>query len=153
MLANHPAKAATEGIAEYANVGRRTGEIGKGVLAGGDGKRLRQHACLDAGATRGRVDLDAAHPLPFDEQRVTLPIDRAGVVAAGIERDTKAVVGGVLDDRDYVVGGLWVGDCDRPLVDRKIPRLARSIPGFIVRPDDAAAQVVAEATQVHLSGD
>ena len=112
------------------------------MFAGRDREGLRERSRLDARPTRGRVDLDAAHPLRLQEQRVPAPVDRARVVAAGIEGDAKAVLGGKADGGHDIVGRLGVDDGDRPLVDREIPRLPRGVPGFVARQHDIAGEAV-----------
>ena len=149
--ADHPAEPAPERVAEHADVRRRAGEVGEAVLAGRDGERLRQHARLDPRAPRRRVDLDPAHPLRLQEQRVPAPVDRAGVVAAGIERDAQAALGGEADGRHDIVRRLRVDDGDGPLVDGQVPRLSCAVPRLVARQHDDSAETIAEITVLHVS--
>ena len=91
VAADHPAEAAPERISEHAHVRRGAGEVGEAVLAGGD----RRAASTARPPRRARVAPAASISMPrirsvFSEERVPAPVDRARVVAAGIERDARS---------------------------------------------------------------
>ena len=142
--ADHPAEAATERIAEHADVRRGPGQIGETVLASRDREWLREHPGLDPRASSVRVDLDAAHPFRLQEQRVLAPVDGPRVVATGVERDAQPALCGEPDGRHDIVRGLWVDGDHGPLVDRQVPGLPRGVPGFVAGQDDGAIDSVAE---------
>ena len=152
VLADHPAEAAAERVAEDADVGRRARQIAETVLARGLGQGLAEDARLDARALRLRVDLDSRHPLGLQQQGVRAPVDRARVVAAPVERDPETVLGGEDDGRDDVLGGLRQNDRDRLLCNGQVPRLARRVPAVVAGQDDIAGEVVPEPTQVDSGG-
>ena len=56
VLADHPADAAAEGVAEHADIGRGAGEVGEAVFAGCDRERLREDPGPDPGAAARDVD-------------------------------------------------------------------------------------------------
>jgi hypothetical protein len=146
---DHPAEAAPERVAEHADVRGRAGEIRETVLARRDGQRPRERTGLDMCAMPPRVDRDPVHALGLEEQRVAAPVDRARVVAAGVERDPQAALGGKADGGDHVARGLRVHDGDGPLVGREVPRLPRGLPRLVARQDDVADEPVIESTEFH----
>ena len=76
------------------------------------------------------------------------PVDRARVVAAGVERDPEAALRGEPDGRGDVVRRLRVDDGDGPLVDGEVPRLARSVPAIVARQHDVACEAAAELAKI-----
>src|SRR5262249_43039097 len=104
VLAAEPAQTATEGVARDADVrrGSRQERLTACVRRAGD--PLGHDPRLDAGGAL--TDLDLAHPLGLDQDRV---VDRAqgdGPVTGPLPRHLEAVVAGDLDALDDVVGAL-----------------------------------------------
>ena len=141
-----PAQSTTQCVAGHADVGGCARQEGEAVLARGKGQRLRQDARLDPGPVRGRVHLDAAHPLGLEEDRRVVPGDRTGVMTTGVEGDRQTVLVGQPDRRDDIVHNLGQDDGDRSLVHGEVPRCASRVPAPVIWNDDIAADPLAERT-------
>ena len=119
------------------------------MLAGRDRERTRERPGLDPSPARRRVDLDPAHPLGLEEERVPAPVDRTRVVAAGVEGNLRPR-SAARERCRRLVGGFRVDDGDGALVDRGIPRLSRCVPGLVGGLHDVAVEAVAEFTKFHV---
>ena len=99
------------------------------MLAGGDaraastGRPPRPARVARPGRSRSRAIRSVLRSIVS-----AAPVDRARVVAARVEGDPQAVLGGEADGRGDVVGRLGVDDGDRPLVDGEVPGLPRDVP-------------------------
>jgi hypothetical protein len=115
---------------------RGTRERGEAVLAGRADDVAPLCACLDAGDAVVGIDLDAAHLVRLDEQRVAEVAERRGVVAGALRGDPQALALGVQDGGDHLVGVAGHGDSGRPLVDRKVPCGAHLVVARVAGADD-----------------
>jgi hypothetical protein len=105
---------------------------------------LPKDAGLDAGDARLGVDLDAPHPHGLHEDGVGERVERGREVPRALDGHAKAVLAGVVDDRDDVVDRLGEDDGRRPLVGGKVPGEAGLVPGGVAGPDDLAVEEVAK---------
>ena len=144
MAARKPAEAATQRIADHADVGRRAGERGEAMLGGGVRDVLPLRARLDPRDLLRGVDLHAAHPLELDEQDVVVPALGPGAVAGALRGDAQIVVARELDGRDHV--GRRLGDHDDrgPLVGREVPGRTGLVPVCVCGSGDVADEPQAQ---------
>ena len=77
------------------------------------------------------------------------PVDRARIVAAGVERDAQAALGRERTVAATSSGRLRVDDGDGALVDRQVPGLSGGVPPVVVWEDDVAGQMVVEFAELH----
>ncbi len=140
VLAGEPADAASQRVADDADVMGGAGQRGEPVL----GRRTDDLAPGDAGADPGdalrRIDGDVAHALGLDQQAVAERAVGGGVVAGALDADPQARLAG---ERD---GGLDVGgigrDGDRGgmLVDGEVPGEASLVPAGVGGPEDVPGE-------------
>ena len=97
------------------------GEGGEAVLAGGTNDVAPLRAGLDAGDAAGRVDLDAAHLVGLDEQRVAEVAERRRVVAGALRGDAQPLALGVEDGSDDLLGIARHGHGGGVLIDSEVP--------------------------------
>jgi hypothetical protein len=140
VLAGEPAQPAAERVAHDAHVRGGAREREQAVRRGRLGDLEPQGAGLDPGDLRGGIDLDAAHLLCREEDRVVERRDRRGVVAGALGRDAEAVAPREGEDRHDVVGGRGQRDVGGPLVDREVPGAAREVPLRLAGRDDLAGE-------------
>ncbi len=146
--AREPAHAAAERVAGDADVRRGAVEDDEALL----GRRLDDvgpdRARLNVGAATGRVDMDVAHALDLDEDRVLEAGHGSGAVAGALRRDPLSVDVGEVDDRDDVLGRLDERDGERALVNSEVPRPAGGVPAGVAGHDDLAGDAGAERPDV-----
>ena len=128
VAAREPAEAAAGRVADDADVGCRTREVGKAVLAGGGIGLHPQHPRLVAPDALVGIDIDALHALSLEQDRAVQRPAGAGAVAGALGRDAEATRSREVDRINDIVGALGVGDSRRVLVGREVPSGARLIP-------------------------
>jgi hypothetical protein len=98
-------------------------------------------AGLDARHLAVRVDVDCAHALGADEERVLERSERRCRVAGALRRHAQVVGRCELHERDDVGCAPGQADGGGSLVDREVPRSAGLVPAGVAGPDDHARQV------------
>ena len=98
-----------------------------------------ERAGLHPRRLRHDVDLDAAHALRGDQDRVLERRDRRGVVARALRRDLEPGGPRVAHDRQHVGGVGGERDERGALVDGEVPGAPRQVPLGLVGGDDLAA--------------
>jgi len=111
-------------------------------------QRLRQRPRLDARAPRLGLDLDPLHALGLEQQRVLAPVNRACVVAARVEGNPQALLGGEPDSGQHVFRRLGEDDPDRALDGGQVPGLPGSVPALVTRQDDVSSNARPEPTEI-----
>jgi hypothetical protein len=152
LRASHDAPPTAEGVADDTDVGRGAGERGEAERGGGLGDLDPERAGGDAGDASLGVDLDPAHLLRLDEDRVRQRVEGAGVVARALRGHAQAALVGEVDDRDHVVGRVRDRDGRGTLVDGDVPGLARLVPVDVAGSRDAAGHAVAEGAGINAGG-
>ena len=113
-------------------------EAGLGGRLGDSGPA---HACADAGAAGGHVDLDLLEGVGADEQRVLEAVQhRTGVVASALRRDAQAALACVADRLRHVVGAGYADHRGRALVMKEVERLAGGVKGLVRVGEDLAVE-------------
>src|SRR5581483_6416996 len=131
-----------------ADVRRRAVQDDEPLLGGRLDDVRPDRAGLHADTASRSVDLDPAHALGLDEDRVFERTDRAGAVTGSLRRNPQAVDAREVDDRDDVVGRLDQGDGERALVDGEVPGAACLVPPRVVGDDQVAREAGAKGMDV-----
>ena len=138
VRAAEPADAAAEGVADHADVMRRSGERGEAVRRDRRDDVAPECAGLDAGDPQVGVDLHVAELGRAQQQRVGEAVrrgERAGVVAGGLRRHGEAEALRGAHGLHDVVRAAGDDDRDGALVDREVPRGAGLVPAGVARDD------------------
>jgi hypothetical protein len=96
------------------------------------------HTRLDAGGPRLGVDVDSAHALGLDQDRVLQRLQGNRAVAGALAGDAEVVRGGEAHGLGDVLGALGEGDAARVLVGGEVPGGARLVPVGVGGCSDAA---------------
>ena len=150
VAAGEPAEAASERVADHADVGRGSGKAGQPVLGRGHAYVLPENACLGAGRARLGVDLEAAQARGLHEDGVVEGTEGVGEMAGALRRQAEAPVAGKADHRDDVVDRLGIDNGSGSLVGRQVPGAAGLVPLRVTGRDYIAVENVAERAKTGL---
>jgi len=140
VLAQHPAQAAAERVADHADVRRCASQEGEAVDGCCCGEVVGEHSRFHARAASRGVHLDRPHALRPEEQDTVAPPDRSRVVAPALEGDPEAVLCRERDGCCHVLRRLREDDRSRLLVDGQVPALPGDVPPLVAGDGDPARQ-------------
>jgi hypothetical protein len=152
VLAGEPRQAAADGVAHDADVRRGARQREQAVRRGRLGHLDPQRPGRDARDLRLDVDLDAAHALRGDQDRVLERRQGDAVVARALRGDLQAGAAGVGDDVDDVGGVDGEGDERGALVGQEGPGAAGEVVLGVAGQDDVAGERGGEGARVALDG-
>ena len=143
-----PAHAASECVADYADVGRGTVENDEALFGGRHDNVLPKRASLDARPSRAGVDLYTTQTRRLHEDRAVQHCKRGRPVAGSLWGNPKTVLTSELDHPDHVLDGLDLRDRERPLINREVPRPTSVVPLGVAWKHKAAREPAPKSMEI-----
>lgn len=147
-----PAHAASERIADDANVGRGAMEHHETLRCRGLDDVGPERSRLDARAMGAGIDLDATHTRRLHEDRVVSDLQRGRSVAGSLRGDPETMCDRELDDLDHVLRRIDQRDGERPLINREVPGPTSVVPVGLAGKHDLAVDTAAQSADVFSAG-